>query len=106
MGGDAAYRLGEWWVEPAANTLSRGAEEVRLEPKMMKVLNSLAERPGEVVSKRELIDEVWHTEFIAENSLTRVIADLRRALGDDARNPSHIQTIPKRGYRLIAEMGG
>lgn len=106
MGGDAVYRLGEWWVEPAANTLTRGTEEIRLEPKVMEVLNSLAERAGEVVSKRELIDEVWHTEYIAENSLTRAIADLRRALGDDARNPSHIQTISKRGYRLIAEVDG
>lgn len=104
MGGDAAYRLGEWRVEPAANTLTRGSEEIRLEPKVMMVLNSLAGRAGEVVSKRELIDEVWNTEFIAENSLTRVIANLRRALGDDARNPSHIQTISKRGYRLIAEV--
>jgi DNA-binding winged helix-turn-helix (wHTH) protein len=106
MGGDATYRLGEWRVDPAANTLTKGTEEIRLEPKLMDVLQCLAGHAGEVVSKRELIDEVWHTEYIAENSLTRAIADLRRALGDDARHPSHIQTIPKRGYRLIAETGG
>jgi len=106
MGGVERFRLGEWWVDPTANTLVRGAEEVRLEPKLMDVMRCLARHAGEVVTKRQLIDEVWNTEYIAENSLTRAIADLRRALGDDARHPRHIQTIPKRGYRLISEMGG
>jgi DNA-binding winged helix-turn-helix (wHTH) protein len=105
MGGIAAFRLGEWWVEPAANLLVRGDDEVRLEPKAMEVLTQLVAHSGDVVLKHELIDEVWHTEFIAENTLTRVIAELRRALGDDARSPSYIQTIPKRGYRLIAAAG-
>lgn len=106
MGGEAQFVLGEWRVHPAANTIARGTEEIRLEPKLMDVLQCLAGHAGEVVSKRRLIDEVWNTEFIAENSLTRAIADLRRALGDSARSPKYIQTIPKRGYRLMAEPSG
>ena len=98
------FRLGDWRVEPAANTLMRVEEEIHLEPKVMEVLSCLAEHAGEVVSKRELIDAVWQTEFIAENTLTRAIAEIRRALGDDARHPTYIQTIPKRGYRLLPEV--
>ena len=104
MGVIAAFRLGEWRVEPAANTLMRVKEEIHLEPKVMEVLSCLAEHAGEVVSKRELIDAVWQTEFIAENTLTRAIAEIRRALGDDSRHPTYIQTIPKRGYRLLPEV--
>ncbi len=104
MGGPSTFRLGDWRVEPAANLLTRDEDEVRLELKVMEVLLRLAERPGEVVSKRELIDAVWQTEFIAENTLTSAIAGLRQALGDDARDPTYIQTIPKRGYKLLAEV--
>jgi DNA-binding winged helix-turn-helix (wHTH) protein len=103
MGGIAAFRIGDWRVEPAANVLVRGDEEVRLELKVMEVLCCLAGHADEVVTKRELMDEVWRTEFVAENTLTRTIAKLRRILGDDARKPSYIQTVHKRGYRLIAE---
>jgi len=71
---------------------------------MMEVLSCLAEHAGEVVPKRTLIDEVWQIEFVAENTLTRAIAVIRRALGDNASNPTYIQTIPKRGYRLLAEI--
>jgi len=104
MGGFGSFRLGDWRVEPAANLLTRGDEAVRLELKPMEVLTCLTDHAGEVVSKRDLIDEVWHTEFIAENTLTHAIAELRRALGDDARHPIYIETIPKRGYRLLAEV--
>jgi DNA-binding winged helix-turn-helix (wHTH) protein len=82
----------------------QGETEIRLEPKAMEVLSCLAAHVGEVVSKRTLIDEVWKTEFIAENTLTGAIAKIRSALGDDAHEPIYIQTISKRGYRLIGEV--
>ena len=67
----------------------------------MDALVLLADRGGEVVSKDELIDGVWEGRIISEGTLTNTIAELRGALGDDARNPRYIETIPKRGYRLI-----
>jgi DNA-binding winged helix-turn-helix (wHTH) protein len=70
----------------------------------MDLLLCLAERAGEVVDKRELVDLVWQTEYVADNTLTRRIAELRDAFGDDARKPRFIETITKRGYRLIAEV--
>jgi TolB-like protein/Tfp pilus assembly protein PilF len=70
----------------------------------MDVLLCLASHGGAVVSKRRLIDTVWQSNFVSESVLTRAIGELRSTLGDDARNPRYIQTIPKRGYRLIAEV--
>jgi len=101
---EAQFRVADWLVEPSLNRVSRDGVAVQLELKAMDVLLCLAERAGELVDKRELVDAVWQTEFVADNTLTRRIADLRDALGDDARNPHYIETIPKRGYRLIAEV--
>jgi len=97
-----SFNVGGWLVVPSLNRLSRGEETVRLELKLMEVLVHLAERTGELVSKRELIDAVWKVEVISDGTLTRAIALLRKALGDEARNPRFIETIPKRGYRFIA----
>jgi DNA-binding winged helix-turn-helix (wHTH) protein len=97
-----SFNVGGWLVVPSLNRVSRGEETVRLELKLMEVLVHLAERTGELVSKRELIDAVWKVEVISDGTLTRAIALLRKALGDDARNPRYIETIPKRGYRFIA----
>jgi DNA-binding winged helix-turn-helix (wHTH) protein len=96
------FRIGDWLVEPQLNRVSNGGLSVRLEPKAMEVLLCLAENQGRVVSRRDLVDTVWSTEFISDSSLTHAIADLRRALADDARAPQVIETIPKRGYRLVA----
>jgi len=96
------FRLGEWLVEPSLNRLSRGDTTIQLELKVMDVLVCLAERAGEVVPRREIVDTVWATEFIADNTLTHAITELRNAFDDDARNPSFIETIHRRGYRLIA----
>lgn len=99
---DAPFSLGDWLVQPQLNRLSRpGGGDVQLEPKMMDVLVCLARNPGDVVSREALIDAVWPEVFISESVLTRAIAGLRRALGDDARSPRFIETISKRGYRLI-----
>jgi DNA-binding winged helix-turn-helix (wHTH) protein len=68
----------------------------------MDLLVFLANTRGRVVAKEELIDAVWDGRFIAETTLTRAVADLRRALGDNQRCPEYIETIPKRGYRLVA----
>jgi len=97
-----SFNVGGWLIVPSLNRLSKGEDSVQLELKLMEVLVHLVGRAGELVSKRELIDEVWKVEVISDGTLTRAIALLRKALGDDARNPRFIETIPKRGYRLVA----
>lgn len=98
------FQVGEWWVQPALNQITRGDDTVRLEPKAVEVLVFLARNPGRVVSADELIGGVWGGRFVGDSPVYRIIAELRRVLGDDARRPDYIETIRKRGYRLIADV--
>jgi len=98
------FRLGDWLVRPSLNRIERVSQVVRLEPKVMDLLVYLARHAGVVVPKEQLIDHVWRTEFIAESALTRAVGELRRALGETAREPRCLETITKRGYRVIAEV--
>lgn len=99
MEGD--FHLGDFRVEPRLNAVSRNGTTVRLQPKIMQVLLCLAQHAGEPVSKEELLRSVWTDTFVTDDVLTRAISELRRVFEDDAQEPHVIQTIPKRGYRLV-----
>lgn len=94
--------VGDWRVDPELSRLAHGDVTERLNPKATEVLVALAERPGEVWTKEELLDRVWPDQFIGDDVLANAVYELRRALGDDARQPSYIETAHRRGYRLIA----
>ena len=98
---DADFRVGSWVVKPSLNTISFNGTTTRLEPKVMEVLVCLAEHPGEAVSKEKLLQAVWPNTFVSEDALKHCISELRRVFKDDAREPEIIETIPKRGYRLV-----
>ena len=100
MKGD--FRVGSWLVTPSLNSISCGGTSVRLEPKVMEVLLCLAQHGGETLSKETLFHAVWPGTVVTDDVLTHCISELRRAFEDDAREPRIIQTISKRGYRLIA----
>jgi eukaryotic-like serine/threonine-protein kinase len=95
------FQLGPWTVQPSLNSISRNGGHLRLEPKAMEVLVCLAQSGGEVVSKEKLIGEVWAETFVGDDALIRCVSALRRALEDDPKSPRVIETIPKRGYRLL-----
>ncbi len=95
-------RMGDWLVEPQLNRISRGETAVSLQPKVVEVLLFLADHPGEVLSKETIIKAVWPDTFVSDDVLTYSISELRKALSDDAKNPQYIQTILRKGYRLIA----
>lgn len=99
---DGDFRVGPWLVEPSLNTVSRNGTTAHLEPKQMEVLVCLAEHPGEPLSKEKLLQSVWPDTFVSDDVLTRSIFELRRVFEDNARESRFIQTIPKRGYRLVA----
>lgn len=95
-------RVGDWSVDPARNEVSRGGELLRLEPKVIEVLVYLTRKPGEVIGREELLSSVWPGVIVGDDALTQAIIKLRKAFGDDAHQPRYIETISKRGYRLIA----
>ena len=98
----ADVRIDGWLVQPSLNLLERDEVTVRLRSQLMDLLLCLASQPGKVFGKDELMAVVWEGRWVAQSAFSRCIAELRAALGDDAHRPRIIETIPKRGYRLIA----
>ncbi|MDX1645094.1 MAG: winged helix-turn-helix domain-containing protein, partial [Thermoanaerobaculia bacterium] len=84
--------------------LLRDGEEIALPPRAFEVLKLLLGRPGQVVSKRDLLERAWSDAVVGDNALTQTISQLREILGDDAEDPRFIQTVPRQGYRFIAEV--
>ncbi len=99
------FQLEEWRVEPRLGRMIRDQVIVTLRPRVMEVLTVLAGRSGEVVSKRDLVDEVWSSGFVADNTIVHCVNELRDALGDGAAAPRFLQTIPRRGYRMLGRVG-
>jgi DNA-binding winged helix-turn-helix (wHTH) protein/Tfp pilus assembly protein PilF len=100
----APIRIGEWEFTADLHTVRKADVEVRLERKQAEVLAMLARRPGDVLTRDEIIAAVWADVHVTEEVLTTTIYELRRVLGDDARRPIYIQTIPRKGYRLVASV--
>ena len=98
------FRLEDWVVEPRLGRMTRGQVVVRLRPRVMELLVLFAERAGEVVSKREIVDRVWSSGFVADNTIVHCVNELREALGDASEAPRCLQTIPRRGYRVVARV--
>ncbi len=100
-----SFRVGDWRVEPSRHILTGpDGEEIRLAPKTIDVLCLLASRHGIVVSRDDILEQVWHTSGAGDDSLNNAISSLRATFGDDRKNPLYIETIPKRGYRLAASV--
>ena len=100
----APLRIGAWDVDPIAGSISRDGEIIRIEARTMRLLLCLAERAGEVVSIDELLKEVWSGVIVTSDSVYQAVTSLRRVLGDDPKQPAYIATVPRRGYRLVAEV--
>jgi DNA-binding winged helix-turn-helix (wHTH) protein len=96
------FQLAEWLVRPSLDQLISRGVVVRIRPQLMDLLVCLAARAGRTVARQELAAAIWPGQFVADSGLARCVAELRRALGDSARQPRIIETIPKRGYRLVA----
>lgn len=94
--------VGSYRVDVRTRRITGENRETRVEPRVMQVLQCLAERSGEVVSKEEFMEEVWGDTVVTDDALLRCISALRKAFDDDARSPEYIETIRSQGYRLIA----
>jgi transcriptional activator of cad operon len=98
-------RIGEWCVDAGSGQISREGQTARVEARTMRVLVCLAERAGEVVSSEELLSRVWPDVTVSQDSVYQAVASLRRLLGDDPKQPAYIATVPRLGYRMVAEVG-
>ena len=101
---DERYTWGDFRLDVGAWRLERDGQPVALEPKALDLLVLLVRRRGRLVSKAEIFDEVWRGTAVSDHALTRVVAQLRRALGDEARDGRCIETVPTRGYRWIGDV--
>lgn len=101
---EASIKVGAWCFYPDLNRLKGPSSVIHLEPKAALVLRLLIERAGRVVTRQELLEVAWEGVVVGDDALTQVIIKLRKALGDSSRNSRYIQTIPKRGYCLLAEV--
>lgn len=95
------FTIGPWQVWPMRGELQRGDEVRHLEPKVMDVLVLLARYSGEVVERDALVKEVWDGRVVSDDPLSKCVAELRKVLGDSARQPRFIRTVHKRGYALL-----
>lgn len=95
------YQFDSISVDIQAFRVLRDGKPVALEPKAIALLLFLMENPGRLVTKTELLDAVWKETAVTENALTRIIAQLRKGLGDDAKEARYIETVPTKGYRFL-----
>ena len=95
------FRIGEHVVRPNRGLIEGPQGSVRVKPKSMAVLCRLAAHPGRVVSRNEVLDAIWPHGDVSDDVLTHAIVELRRAFGDSARDSRVIETIPRKGVRLI-----
>ncbi len=97
-------QVGDWTVHENFDRLTRANEDTHITPRAMDVLLHLARNPGKLVTKEDLLDTFWRGAITSDNAVHKTMAELRRVFGDSSRDPQYIQTYPKRGYRLIAEV--
>lgn len=98
------YRFGPFTLDAIERRLKRDEEEIYLQPKTFETLLYLVERHGSLVKKEDMLGALWADAFVTENALTRCIKEVREALADDAYQPSFIKTVPRVGYRFIADV--
>jgi transcriptional activator of cad operon len=99
-----AISVGLWVAKRGSGELLSNGHVERLEPKTMDLLFLLASQPGEAFSKDAIMETVWPGVVVGDDTIARTVSRLRKALGDDAKTPRYIETLHKRGYRLIAEV--
>ncbi len=95
------FRVGDWEVLPLRGVLRKGDREEKPEPRVFGVLIALAKRDGDLVTRDELVDELWDGRPTSDEPINRCLSQLRRHLGDKTRPHRYVETLTRRGYRLV-----
>src|SRR5689334_22498976 len=98
------YDFGRFRLKTAERVLLREGELVPLTPKVFDILITLVENSGQVVAKDDLMKRVWPSTYVEEGNLTQNISLLRKALGESPGGVQFIETVPRRGYRFVADI--
>jgi hypothetical protein len=98
------YRFDDVEIDASGFRVTKAGEPVRLEPKALELLLFLARNPGRLVTNAEILESVWKDTAVTENALTRLVAQIRKGLGDDAREARYIEAVPTTGdpVRVLA----
>ena len=96
--------FGPFRLDPVNQCLWRGETRITLTPKVFAVLRHLIDHPGRLVTQEEVLEAVWPETYVQPEILRKYILELRKALGDDPKAPRFIETLPKRGYRFLADL--
>ncbi len=97
----AAFQIGDWVIFPERNMIASDGTSVSLEPKVMALLIVLSDAKGAVISRADIEEEIWGQIIVGEDTVARQISKLRKAFGDTAQDSKYIETISKKGYRLM-----
>lgn len=98
------FQFGGFTIDLQRHGLYRGEERIHLTAKPLETLIYLVENRGQIVEKQELLEAVWKDTFVTEDNLVHVIGEIRRALADDKDDPRFVQTVPRLGYRFVADV--
>ena len=99
-------KFGEYILDVEHSRLlsASGNSEILIEPKIYELLLLFIERPNAVISRQDMLDQLWAGSVVTDNAINKLIGNLRKILADDAKKPNYIQTVPKRGYRLVCNV--
>ena len=100
------YTFGPYRLDPPEHRLLRDEQTIPLSPKAFDLLVALVSRAGHLVTKEQLLQEVWPGTFVEEANLSYTVSLLRKALGDEREPYRYVETVPKRGYRFIGVIDG
>src|SRR5215207_8356833 len=101
---DRVYRFGDFLLVANGPMLLREGSRLPVTPRVLNVLRVLVENAGRIVSKDTLMAEVWADSFVEEGNLNRTISRLRKVLGESPNESRFVETIPRVGYRFIADV--
>jgi len=96
-------RFGPFQIDPRTWLLTRDSQAVDLSPRLVEILAFIVSKSGQIVTKDELLEKFWPGVNVTENTLTRAVADIRKAIGDGAAEPQYLETASRRGYRFVGE---
>src|SRR5438876_8683986 len=102
--GQRIYRLDGIEIDTSQVCLRRNGQELHLRQKTFQVLIYLLEKRERLVTKDELITQLWQGAAVTDNTLEQCLAEIRKVLGDDSRHPRFVKTVPRSGYRFIGSV--